>query len=193
MSALEDSFSQFLAPLISGYFSQPELGPGHCPVCTTPINPAFNKCRGCEEHAASQYRDDLANLVLPLTYGGHTPQSHHLLHMYKTDIIPTPTPHWPWHGPNAWPRNSPTGTSRSKSDHWVEPSRSGNIKSWPGTKPTSATAPDNSQQSDQESETGSVRIHQLRQLPNSIAALRRKTQLGATGNHYTPLKSEEPD
>ncbi len=92
MSALEDSFSQFLAPLISGYFSQPELGEGHCPVCTTPINPAFDKCRACEEHAASHYRDDLANLVLPLTYGGHTPQSHHLLHMYKTDIIPPPDP-----------------------------------------------------------------------------------------------------
>ncbi len=92
MSALEDSFSQFLAPFISGYFSQPELGEGHCPVCTTPIIAPFDVCIGCAKHTASEYRNDLANLVLPLTYGGHTSQSHHLLYTYKSDIVLPPNP-----------------------------------------------------------------------------------------------------
>ncbi len=86
-------------------------------------------------------------------------------------------------------RNSKTnGSARLTRVEDMSPTRNR-----PPNKRIPQRAPDNSEQSDQEGETGSVRIHQLPQLPNPIITLCRKTQLGTPRNHYTQLKSEEPE
>ena len=48
------------------------------------------------------------------------------------------------------------------------------------------------QQPDQTRQTGSVRVPQLRELPNPRSPLRRETQLGPTRHDHSPLKRGEP-
>ena len=48
------------------------------------------------------------------------------------------------------------------------------------------------QQPDQTRQTGSVRVPELRELPNPGPPLRRETQLGPTRIGHSPLKSDEP-
>ena len=49
-----------------------------------------------------------------------------------------------------------------------------------------------SQQPDQTHQTGSLRVPELRELPNTGAPIRRKTQLGPTPCGHSPLKFDEP-
>jgi hypothetical protein len=42
------------------------------------------------------------------------------------------------------------------------------------------------------SQAGCFRVHQLPELPDPVAPLRREAQLGPTRHHHTPVKSEEP-
>ena len=48
------------------------------------------------------------------------------------------------------------------------------------------------QQPNQTHQTSSVRVTQLRELPNPRPSLRRETQLGPPRHRHSPLKSEEP-
>lgn len=48
------------------------------------------------------------------------------------------------------------------------------------------------QQPHQEGQAGGLRLPQLQALPDPVPALRRTAQLGSTGHHHTPVKSEEP-
>ena len=49
------------------------------------------------------------------------------------------------------------------------------------------------QQPNQTDQTSSVRVTQLRELPNTGPSLRRETQLGPTRDRHSPLKRDEPD
>ena len=49
-----------------------------------------------------------------------------------------------------------------------------------------------SQQPDQTRQAGSVRVTQLRELPNPGTPVCRETQLGPTRHGHSPVKSEEP-
>ena len=48
------------------------------------------------------------------------------------------------------------------------------------------------QQPNQTDQTSSVRVTQLRELPNTGPSLRRETQLGPTRDRHSPLKRDEP-
>ena len=48
------------------------------------------------------------------------------------------------------------------------------------------------QQPNQTDQTSSVRVTQLRELPNTRPSLRRKTQLGPTRDRHSPLRRDEP-
>lgn len=39
-----------------------------CPICTTPITLPYTQCKSCLSHLQSIYRDELADVVVPLTY-----------------------------------------------------------------------------------------------------------------------------
>lgn len=39
-----------------------------CPICTTPITLGYTQCKSCLDHLRSPYRDELADMVVPLTY-----------------------------------------------------------------------------------------------------------------------------
>jgi len=74
-----------IASMVGGYLTNTRRGPGYCPVCSTPIE-FGTLCRGCIHH-----RDVptalLADQVVSLAYGGHTPQSQTLLYGYKKEVL----------------------------------------------------------------------------------------------------------
>ena len=53
-----------------------------CAVCATPIKPEFELCLRCYRDQR-QFGDDLADLVVPLSYGIRGRQSGYLMHSYK--------------------------------------------------------------------------------------------------------------
>ncbi len=97
----------------------------------------------------------------------------------------------------AWTERQPRGTqSRAPTDRSAIPRAHPDQVETPhrglAPSPRQQRPHRSHKQPDQEGETGSVRIHQLPQLSNSIAALCRSPRLGPTANHHTPLKSEAP-
>ena len=86
-----------------------------------------------------------------------------------------------------------TNPAHPRSTNWAEPSAAGPPRSPTGTSPEATNRCHRSpQQPHQENQESSVRITQLRQLPNTGTPLRRLTQLGPTRHGHSPLKSEEP-
>lgn len=68
---------------VGSYLRNPERTPGvTCEVCTTPIDDG-RWCRRCGEDR-ERFGPDLADLVVPVVYGGHNDQSKTLLYEYKT-------------------------------------------------------------------------------------------------------------
>ena len=61
-----------------------------------------------------------------------------------------------------------------------------------GPERNPGTSRPRAQQPDQTRQTGSVRVPELRELPNPGPPLRRETQLGPTRIGHSPLKSDEP-
>ena len=60
-------------------------GPGFCSVCRAPVEERYIRCFACEE--LSRSGQPLADQVVPLAYGGHNPQSKHLLRRYKCEAL----------------------------------------------------------------------------------------------------------
>jgi hypothetical protein len=56
-----------------------------CEVCTAPVD-GYQLCLQCHERSRGPQSDKLADLVVPVVYGGHNLQSQRLLHGYKQPI-----------------------------------------------------------------------------------------------------------
>ena len=69
----------------SDFLTNTQTGPGFCLVCRSPIAPSYRECPQCRSHAMTG--NPLADLVVPLAYAGHTEQSRHLLHGYKSAAL----------------------------------------------------------------------------------------------------------
>jgi hypothetical protein len=74
-----------LVERVGSYLRNPQRLPGEtCDVCTTPID-GGDLCRRCREDR-DRFGAGLADLVVPVTYGGHNEQSKTLLYGYKTEL-----------------------------------------------------------------------------------------------------------
>ena len=89
---------------------------------------------------------------------------------------------------------SNTNPAHPRSTSSVAPSPAGPPKSPTGTSPKVTNRRHRSpQQPHQTNQTSSLRVTQLRELPNPGPPLRRKTQLGPTRIGHSPLRRDEPD
>lgn len=70
---------------VGDYLTNTSREPGHCRVCTGPIDAGWDYCAPC--NARRRDGDSYIDAVVCLAYGGHTPQSKRLLYGYKD----------PWH------------------------------------------------------------------------------------------------
>jgi hypothetical protein len=78
-----------LVDRVGSYLRNPERTVGvTCEVCTTPIE-AGTRCRRCREDH-ERFGGDLADLVVPVAYGGHNAQSRTLMYGYKTEVAAQP-------------------------------------------------------------------------------------------------------
>lgn len=69
----------------SNFLTNTRTGLGFCLVCRSPVEPRYSHCPQCRGHAMTG--NPLADLVVPLAYAGHTEQSGHLLHHYKSAAL----------------------------------------------------------------------------------------------------------
>lgn len=85
MISKDDPLVTDLGARVGGYLTNTRHGATYCSVCFTPTA-GYSICVPCNDHCATPSAQ-LANLVVPLTYGGHTPQSRTLLYGYKKAIL----------------------------------------------------------------------------------------------------------
>ena len=89
---------------------------------------------------------------------------------------------------------SNTNPAHPRSTSSDVPSPAGPPKSPTGTSPEVTNRCHRSpQQPHQTHQTSSLRVTQLRELPNPGPPLRRETQLGPTRDRHSPLRRDEPD
>lgn len=76
-----DDWCASVASRVGGFLTNTRRGNGFCEICTAPIDPHYDDCFQCGRMTVP--RSELSDLVAPLAYGGHSPQSRILLYDYK--------------------------------------------------------------------------------------------------------------